>query len=274
MSHTRLLSSPHLLLLCLVVNLTGALTACRNEDEKTPSVDMSSSMDMPQEDMPADASMDMPDADTLSDQDTVPADQGVDADMGEPLDLAEEPDLSDMNGAGDMRPTCERECATHALTIEFGANTRSLGRAMYGLSSPEQSVNGEEWEIYVESLEGGYSGCTQELSPSPDYTFILSGLPILMGGEVLSKETDQINAILFDYEGDLVPDPPFRTVATEVRVTARTTSVCTDCVGMMAGDMDNSDPNGFVSLEVEAIFPEGSVKGMLYAEHCDSLDAK
>lgn len=282
MSHMlRPLSSPHTLIChtaALLLFALGGPLACRDDDTSPDRDDMSSST----ADMTGDASMqqdatmaDM--ADMGSDQDLLPLDQGDDADMSEPLDAPQDLSSSDMMDMEDMRPTCEGECATHDLTIAFGATTRSLGRAVYGLSSPEQSVNGEGWEIYVEGLQGGFAGCPEELSDAPDYTFILNGLPILTGGEVLSKETHQLNAILFDYEGDLVPDPPFRTVATEVRVTARTTSVCTDCVGAMGEDdmgSSNSDPGGFVSLEVEAVFPEGVISGTLYAEHCDSLDAR
>ena len=274
-AHTLTSSRCPLTLLAIATLLLSscALSGCRDNDTKTEE-DMSPAReDMAAGDMQA---ADMVAADMRPDQGPAPDDMGVDADMQDPLDSAQDLDTQDLAQPEDMRPTCEGDCATHSLTIEFGADTRTMERAVYGLSSPEQSVNGEGWEIYVEALEGGFAGCPEELSPSPDYTLILSGLPLLVGGEVLSKETAPINAILFDYKEDLISGFPPRTVATELTITARAASVCVDCVGATpaGGDMDNSDPEGFVSLEIEATFPEGTIKGTLYAAHCDSLDAK
>lgn len=260
---------PLCLTMAILFLLAGPM-ACREDNDEKPE-DMSSSADMAM--TPDDMSQpDMSARDMPLDQGEPPKDLGPDIppSLDAPADLEE----IDMAGPEDMRPTCEGDCATHDLTIAFGANTRALGRAVYGLSSPEQSSSGEGWEIYVEALQGGFSGCPEELSNAPEYTFIVSGLPIVTGGEELSNETHQLNAILFDYQGDLVPDPPFRTTATDVRITARTTSVCTDCVGMGSSMMGNSDPGGFVSLDIEATFPEGTVSGTLYAEHCNSLDAE
>jgi hypothetical protein len=214
-------------------------------------------------DMPDDMTLDMPeDLPDLAHDLSAPDDMPV---MVEP-DMPEEPDLEpDMPEEG-LPSSCDEGCKVQDLTITFGEEVRPIGRAIYGFSVPE--ADGEPWTLYMEMLEGELQACPEGPS-SPKHTLIMSGVPIFEDELPVDKQSfPDLNAVLFEFEEDLLPDPPFRTRAESITVSARALSVCVECVGMPAP----SDPDGFMAITMSATFPEGEIAGDVYAVHCDSLD--
>ncbi|MCK5799930.1 MAG: hypothetical protein KAI47_22220 [Deltaproteobacteria bacterium] len=158
--------------------------------------------------------------------------------------------------------SCSGACAKQTLTVSFGSVTVPIERAVYGLDRDAKGQRG----VYIEALHGGFSGCPKNDSPTTDRTLILSGLPLPEAGKPIT-EADGLVISLFDYKGDLLGSKPI-TKATAASVTFVAAKVCPSCVGKP----EPSDPKGFVALDLDVTFVEGSVKGRLYAVHCDSLD--
>ena len=191
-----------------------------------------------------------------------------------PEDLdSPEPDMpqADLTPEVDMDPaglptTCEGSCAEQTLEVEFGAQRVPIERAVFGLTAPEASESGQ-WELHIEALHGGFEGCPNQGSPTPERTLIVSGLALPELG--VDQTWDQgVRATLLDFQGDLVPDPPFFARATAVTASSVAADLCTECVG----DVTRPDPEGFVALDVQSTFEQGTVGGRLYALHCQSMD--
>lgn len=163
-------------------------------------------------------------------------------------------------------PDADLPDATVAAPLEavFGAAREEASQAGYGLSAPE--VEGGPWTLYVEAWEGGFTGCPTEASPTPRWTFILSGLEVDAAGELTTQGT--LAGTVLDYRETLLGGEVFAR-AEAVTVEIREATLCVPCVGQAAP----SHPEGRVALEVEATFPGGVVRGGLVATHCDSLDA-
>jgi len=114
--------------------------------------------------------------------------------------------------------------------------------------------------LYVEAWEGGFTGCPEQSSPTPDRTFIVSGV-------VLDGRTEQdqgLSATLLDFEGNILPSGTPFSRATLVRVTNIDDDLCAP-----DSDCDDADRIGF---DVEAVFSEGTLSGRVDARHCGSLD--
>jgi hypothetical protein len=156
---------------------------------------------------------------------------------------------------------CGGICAQQNLKASFGSATVPFERAIYGL---EKNAQGK-WSIYIEALHGGFSGCPQQNSPSPDRTLIITGIPLPTGPTTLTH-TQGLSVTLLDFEGSLISLPVAK--ATSIQVSVVAANVCTACVGQAPP----ADIDGFVALDLQATFAEGTVSGHLYAEHCDSLD--
>lgn len=157
---------------------------------------------------------------------------------------------------------CSGTC-THDLQAMFDDGSAPLSRAVYGLTSPAQSSSGE-WQIHLEVHEGGDPGCPTQASPTPKHTLVVAGLPAALPATPLT-EADDLSATLLDFDGALLP-MDIATQATAITITPVDSSICTACVGQ------GPDPSGFVSVDFDATFPEGTIAGHIYATHCESLD--
>jgi hypothetical protein len=171
-------------------------------------------------------------------------------------------DVGSVTDSG-LPSACTGNCAVQSVTATFGQVSEPLERAVYGVDRDKQGNPG----TYIEALHGGFAGCPEQSSPTPERTLIISGLPLPRSGPALTL-SDGLVVSLLDYKGTLLAGSPVAK-ATSASVTFRAANVCPSCVGKPAP----SDPNGFVALEIDATFPDsGRVSGYLYAVHCDSLD--
>lgn len=154
--------------------------------------------------------------------------------------------------------TCAGPCRTTALTARFGATTRVLDRAVYGLTV----AAGQATTVRVEAYRGGGAGCPTEATPTPAYTLVLGAVPVPTTAAALSSPAN-----LLDFTGDLLGGA-LGAAATAVTVTPVAVDVCPSCVGGTAP----SDPDGLIAVDVALTFAAGAVTGHLFATHCDSLD--
>ncbi len=196
-------------------------------------------------------------ADAPRPSDAQPADARPGADAPAATDAPRSADAP----ASTLPATCDATCRTQSLAVRFGNTSLPIERAVYGV---ERAGGG--FAIHLEALHGGFSGCPTMSSPTPARTLVVSGLPVPRD-DAPRSERDGVSATLLDYEGTLLPGAPL-TRATAVRVTATAALVCTSCLGAAPP----ADPNGFLALELQATFPEGTIGGHVFASHCDSLD--
>lgn len=130
---------------------------------------------------------------------------------------------------------------TTALTAMLNAN-RTLDNAGYG-------VNADDGTLHVEIHKGGFTGCPQMTSPTPDYTLILGRVPAMTAATATSPAT------FLDFVGDMTDNSPAPSNAT-----VRTLTNVTYSAG------------AFLTFDVSLMFGEGTITGHLYAQHCTSLD--
>lgn len=135
--------------------------------------------------------------------------------------------------------------ATISLTARFGTRTGAFDRAQHGVEGTDG--------IYIEAHYGGSPACPSMTSPTPQRTFILSG--VRAGVSAVQTEASGVTASLLDFGGDLVSAPLVR--ASTVRVTPR-----------------SLDRGTSVSLDVTATFAGGTIEGSFVAPHCASLDGR
>lgn len=135
--------------------------------------------------------------------------------------------------------------ATISLTARFGANTGAFDRAQHGVEGADR--------VYIEAHFGGDPACPSMTSPTPQRTFVLSG--VRAGVSAVQTEASGVTASLLDFRGDLVSAPLVR--ASAVRVTPR-----------------SIDRGTSVSLDVTATFAGGTIEGSFVAPHCASLDGR
>ena len=167
------------------------------------------------------------------------------SDGGSPLPDA--PPGTDAPGTDDFT-TCTGACRTTALTATFGADTRTLDRAHYGITT-----SGATQTLHVEAYKGGDPGCPTSSSATPAYTVIL--------GQVVpptSSTPTTSPGNLLDFTGDLL-DGPLGAAATMVTVTP------------VAADPSATEP--FVALDATLTFAAGTITGHVFATHCASLDS-
>lgn len=160
--------------------------------------------------------------------------------------------------------SCTGECREQDLTIEIGGKSGQIERAVYGLTAPSLSERGV-WELYIQGIEGGFEGCPEFDSPTPDWELVLVGLPAALAQRTYSKEDDELNAVFFDFLDDFTPE--LALVATTVTVEPVAARVDTENAG-------SDDEEGFVSLDIKLVFGEESqtIEGRLVATHCASMD--
>lgn len=155
---------------------------------------------------------------------------------GAPVDAAP----GDTGGNG-LATACTGACRTTALVATFGATTRQLDVAYFGVTGATQA-------LYVEAYGGAAAGCPSMSSPTPDYTLIFGDVPMPASTAAITSPAN-----LIDFQGDLLPSPaPLKaTVVTLTPVAKNATEL---------------------ALDVDLTFPSGTLAGHLFATHCDSLD--
>lgn len=168
-------------------------------------------------------------------------------DGGAPPVDARATDDSPTDGGGGGFTTCTGGCRTTTLTATFGADTRTLERAVYGITTA-----GATQTLHVEAYRGGDPGCPTQSSATPDYTMILGQVPIPTSSDPTTSPGN-----LLDFAGDLL-DGPLGAAATGV------------IVSPVAADPSAIPP--FVALDVQLTFAAGTITGHLFATHCASLD--
>lgn len=159
---------------------------------------------------------------------------------------------ADAGGGADAGTACDDACRATALTATFGAKSGGLERAQHGVDHGDAGET-----LHVEAHHGGDPACPTASSPTPDRTFVLSGVPSAATAGASFTQADGVTAAFLDFKGDVLPDVPL-TKATKVTVK------------VVAAD--RASPPAWIALDVDATFAEGNVKGHAYAERCASLD--
>jgi hypothetical protein len=172
-----------------------------------------------------------------------------------------------LTDAGDpgLPRTCEGACRELTLEAAFGRARARFDRAFYGLTAPGESASGA-LELHVEVYAGGADGCPRMDSPTPARTLI-ARLPLLEDAP-LEGPSSRAAVTLLDFEGGLLEGPEPFARATRFAVTPRAADVCGACLGAPSP----SHPGGLVAFALDAEFAGGTVRGHLFATHCDSLD--
>jgi hypothetical protein len=163
---------------------------------------------------------------------------------------ADAPDAPIAPDAAPIFPTtCDGPCRTTDLTATFGATTRQLDHAFYGITSTATGMT-----LHVEAHRGGSMACPTQTSPTPDYTLVLGRVPVPTSTTPLTSRAD-----LLDFTGDLLGGNQVGAEATTVELTP----VAANLTG----------PDGLVALDLALTFDNGTLSGHLFATHCPSLDA-
>lgn len=140
-----------------------------------------------------------------------------------------------------------------SVDVEINAVTHTLDRAQFGTETDDAGKP----RVHIEAHLGGSPECPSSdpdaaAGAQPQYTLVVSNVPRGNPGETFSKAGDGVTAAYFDFVGDQLDVKPL-TQATAVTVTIVSTSATT------------------FELDVEATFPEGTAKGRIAAELCQSL---
>lgn len=136
---------------------------------------------------------------------------------------------------------------------EINGVTQTLNRAQFGTETDDAGKP----RVHVEAHLGGAPECPSSdpdaaAGAQPQYTLVVSNVPRGNAGESFTKASDGVTAAYFDFVGDQLDAKPL-TQATAVKVTIVSFSSAT------------------FEFEVEATFPEGTAKGRIAAEFCQSL---
>lgn len=156
-------------------------------------------------------------------------------------------------GGGDDATTSDASSGPSKTALEAKINgvARPLDRAQFGTEKDDAGAD----RLYIEAHSGGDPACPDADGgggTSPARTVIVSTVPRGKPGDTFTK-ADGIAVTLLDFTGDQIPtDPPFAH-ATAVKVT------------LVAVE------TSFVDLDLDATFPEGTVKGRIHAEYCASM---
>lgn len=140
-----------------------------------------------------------------------------------------------------------------SVDVEINAITHTLVRAQFGTENDDAGKP----RAHVEAHLGGAPECPSSdpdaaAGAQPQYTLVVSNVPRGNAGDTFSKAGDGVTAAYFDFVGDQLDVKPL-TQATAVKVTIVATSGTT------------------FEFDVEATFPEGTAKGRIAAEYCQSL---
>ncbi|HEY4180488.1 MAG TPA: hypothetical protein VGM90_26775 [Kofleriaceae bacterium] len=152
------------------------------------------------------------------------------------------------DSGGSSFTTCTGTCTTTGVTATFGANTKTLDEAYYGITASTQTV-------YLEVLAGGNGTCPTTSSPSEDYTLVLSTVAVPTD---ITAQSPMSAA--FDFKGDLLPNGAIHAFGTSATLTPTNANMPAAATGFIAAD---------VSV---AFGGDGTMTGHLYAIHCASFD--
>ncbi|AKV01260.1 hypothetical protein AKJ09_07923 [Labilithrix luteola] len=157
---------------------------------------------------------------------------------------------NDAGPDGHGEEPCDGDCLKTSLEADIGGVKAPLDRGQYGTDG-----TGAAQTLHIEAYAGGDPACPKQGSPSPDRTFVLSGIPIGAVGSKLTQ-ADGVTAAYLDYKGDQLPSKPI-TNATAVEATLV--------------EKDSATPPAWVAVDVKATFPEGTMQGHVFASYCQSL---
>jgi hypothetical protein len=156
---------------------------------------------------------------------------------------------------GDSSATDDSATPSGKTSVEAEINgvTQTLTRAQFGTETDDAGKP----RAHVEAHLGGAPECPSSdpdaaAGAQPQYTLVVSNIPRGNAGESFTKAGDGVTAAYFDFVGDQLDTKPL-TQATAVKVTIVATSDAT------------------FEFDVEATFPEGTAKGRISAELCQSL---
>lgn len=140
-----------------------------------------------------------------------------------------------------------------SVDVKINAITHTLVRAQFGTETDDAGKP----RAHVEAHLGGAPECPSSdpdaaAGAQPQYTLVVSNVPRGSAGESFTKASDGVTAAYFDFVGDQLDVKPL-TQATAVKVTIVATSGTT------------------FEFDVEATFPEGTAKGRIAADFCQSL---
>lgn len=169
------------------------------------------------------------------DDEVVPKlDAGKDKDTGAPKDAA----------PTGLTPTRKTTAIANIENVQ-----RTLERAQFGLDA--------DGTFHIEAHEGGDPKCPDQTSPSPKRTLIITGVKHAAAGTKESK-ADGVNGSFLDFAGDQLPDgTPF----------SKATAITVEIVAIKGAAGAETE----VELELDATFAEGTIKGRVFAEFCQSL---
>jgi hypothetical protein len=141
-----------------------------------------------------------------------------------------------------------------SVDAKIGGVTHTLDRAQFGTETDDAGKP----RAHVEAHLGGDPACPSTdpdaaAGAQPEYTLVVSNIPRGAAGESFTKAADGVTAAYFDFVGDQLTGAKPLTQATAVKVSIVATSATT------------------FEFDVEATFPEGTAKGRIAAEYCQSL---
>lgn len=167
-------------------------------------------------------------------------DSGVDAGGGEKTNDDAGADASDARVFTPPAPTAET-----SVEATINGVVRTLHRAQFGITKADGT-------LYIEAYEGGVPACPEE--ETPKRTLIVRDVPVGRPGQQFTK-SDGVFVTLLDFIGDQIDDLKPSTTATALTVTI---------VKIIDGES--------VEIDVDATFPEGTVKGRIYATYCSAMN--
>jgi hypothetical protein len=143
---------------------------------------------------------------------------------------------------------------TTSVEADIGNVTQTLDRAQFGTETDRMGTE----RAHVEAHLGGDTACPSAdpdaaAGAQPNYTFVVSNIPRGAVGESFTKAADGVTGAYFDFVGDQLTGAKPLSQATAVKVTIVATSATK------------------FEIDVEATFPEGTVKGRIAADYCESL---
>jgi hypothetical protein len=130
----------------------------------------------------------------------------------------------------------------------MGGVMRTLDRAQFGNDTEDGGSR-----VRIEAHAGGDPGCPTTSSPTPDRTLIVANVPRAAAGASFTM-SDGVRVSYFDFAGDQIPNVPI------ARASKATVTIA-------YADADR------VEIDVDATFPEGTVKGHATAALCASLSS-
>lgn len=133
-------------------------------------------------------------------------------------------------------------CAT-ALVIKLGSKSITTTRAQFGYNVVDSGAK----TLHMESHVGGDPKCPSDQPSNPEQTVVIAN--VRQG--TVTNYGDGARLSLLDFKGTLTQEPIER--ATSVTVTPKPSC-------------------GSFAFDVDAVFPNGTAKGVIVGEHCTSMD--